>query len=334
MVYNENMNNNMKRTFLFLLIVALSVLTTQGQGAESAHHKAVVDQFAKNYNVGDYEAIFAVFSEAMQEALPKQEAERFFANVKRTYGTIVDRELVRSDQIAAQYNVRGEREVFTLTISVGTNNQIIGLFVRPNVASDLPKMERTKTDMILPFNGEWTLFWGGDTPEQNYHVGAHASQKHAFDFVIRDERGRSYRSSGQNNEDFYAFGQELIAPCEGEIVLVVDGVKDNTPGQMNPFFPTGNTVILKTNNAEYLIFAHFKQHSIKVAQGQKVKQGDLLGLCGNSGNSSEAHLHFHVQNVEDMNVATGVKCYFAEILVNGTVRSDYSPVRSDRVRNK
>jgi len=324
----------MKRLLFSLLIVALPALNVHGQVSETERHRAVADQLTKNYNAGDYEAIFALFSEAMQEALPRQNAVSFFSDVKRTYGTIIERELIRTDLVAALYRVRCERGLFALTLSVGANDQIIGLFIRPHVESDLPRMERTKTDMILPFNGEWTVFWGGDTPEQNYHVGAHASQKHAFDFVIRGEHGRSFRTSGQTNEDFYAFGQELIAPCDGEIVLVVDGVKDNTPGQMNPFFPTGNTIILRTDNAEYLVFAHFKQHSIVVAQGQRVEQGDLLGLCGNSGNSSEPHLHFHVQNVEDMNIATGVKCYFAKIAVNGEVRIDYSPVRNDRVRNR
>jgi len=317
---------------LHLLIFALPVLYLHG--AETERHKAVADQLTREYNASDYAAIYSMFSEAMQEALPMQNAMRFFADVKRTYGNIVERELIRTDPIAPLYRVRGERETFALTLSVGANNQIIGLFIRPYAEIDLPRMERTQTEMILPFKGEWTLFWGGDTPEQNYHVGAHASQKYAFDFVIRDERGRSFRTSGRTNEDFYAFGQELIAPCDGEIILVVDGVKDNMPGAMNPFFPTGNTVILRTDNAEYIIFAHFKQHSIVVKQGQRVKQGDLLGLCGNSGNSSEPHLHFHVQNVEDMNRATGVKCFFAEIIVNGEVRHDYSPVRNDRVSNK
>ena len=324
----------MKRILFSFLILSLPVWTTQGQVSETERHKAVADHLTKNYNAGDYAAIFTVFSDAMREALPLPATERFFSGVKMTYGSIIERELIRSDQIAAQYKVRSERGTFALTLNVGENEQIIGLFIKPYVGFTLPKMERTQTDLILPFNGEWTLFWGGDTPAQNYHVNAHGSQKHAIDVVIRDERGKSFRSLGRTNEDYYAFGKELIAPCAGEIVLVVDGVKDNTPGQMNPFFPTGNTVILRTENAEYLIFAHFKQHSIKVAQGQRVKQGDLLGLCGNSGNSSEAHLHFHAQNVEAMDVATGVKCYFAEIFVNDEMRSDYAPARNEKVKNK
>lgn len=103
---------------------------------------------------------------------------------------------------------------------------------------------------------------------------------------------------------------------------------------MNPNYIPGNTVIIKTINDEYLFFAHFKQHSIIVKQNQKVRQGDVLGLCGNSGNSSEPHLHFHIQNVEDMNIATGAKAYFEEILVNGELIKEHSPIKFEKIKNK
>ena len=60
----------------------------------------------------------------------------------------------------------------------------------------------------------------------NYHVESDA-QKNAFDIIIKDKKGKSYKTDGKANEDYYAFGKELIAPCDGEIVLVVDGIKDN-----------------------------------------------------------------------------------------------------------
>ena len=116
------------------------------------------------------------------------------------------------------------------------------------------------------------------------------------------------------------------------MVLVVDGVKDNKPGVLNPVYVPGNTVIIKTTNNEYLFFAHFKHHSIKVKEGQKLKQGQLLGQCGNSGNSSEPHLHFHIQNVEEMLGATGIKCYFEKLVVNGQIKTDYSPIKGDRIK--
>ena len=56
-------------------------------------------------------------------------------------------------------------------------------------------------------------------------------------------------------------------------------------------------------------------------------------MCGNSGNSSEPHLHFHIQNIEDMNIATGAKAYFDNILVNGVLKNEYSPVKNDKVKN-
>jgi len=92
-------------------------------------------------------------------------------------------------------------------------------------------------------------------------------------------------------------------------------------------------VIIKTANNEFLVFCHFKHRSIKVKEGQRIKQGELLGLCGNTGNSSEAHLHFHIQNIEDTNTATGVKCYFDKLFINGEVKQDYSPIKNERIKN-
>jgi hypothetical protein len=268
----------------------------------------------------------------MQKALPIVQTKEFLNGLKQQAGKITNREFVKYEQTYASYKTNFERALFAVNISVDNNSKINGLFVKPFNESNLPKLDRNKTKLILPFNDEWTVVWGGDTKELNYHVESEA-QKNAFDILITDEKGKSYKNEGKSNSDYYAFGKELISPCDGEIVLVVDGVKDNVPGILNPVYVPGNTVIIKTANNEYLFFAHFKQHSIVVKQGQKIKQVELLGLCGNSGNSSEAHLHFHIQNIEDMNVATGVKCYFENILVNGQSKKDYSPIKKDKIRN-
>lgn len=300
---------------------------------EKASYKTVADNFEKNYNSDNFEAIFENFSTEMQGALPIDKTKEFFSGLKQQAGKITKREFINYEQTYASYKTNFERALFAINISVDNNSKINGLFVKPFKESNLPKLERNKTKLILPFKDEWTVFWGGDTKELNYHVESEA-QKNAFDLVITDKEGNSYKTDGKTNEDYYAYGKELIAPCDGEIVLVVDGIKDNIPGILNPVYIPGNTVIIKTANNEYLFFAHFKQHSIAVKQGQKVKQGQLLGLCGNSGNSSEAHLHFHIQNVEDMNSATGVKCYFENIIVNGQPKSDYSPIRTEKISNE
>lgn len=312
-------------TFTFIVNVCLAQ-------TEKAAYRAAADAFEKNYNADNYQAIFSSFSSEMQDILPLNKTEDYVKGQKAQAGKIIKREFVNYHQTFASYKTTFEKGVFNVNISVDNNSKINGLSIEP-FKENLPKIERNTTKLELPFKGEWTVFWGGDTKELNYHVVSEA-QKNAFDFVVRDSKGKSYKTDGKTNQDYYAFGKELLAPCAGEIVLVVDGVKDNVPGVSNPIYVPGNTVILKTVNNEYLLFAHFKQNSIKVKQGQKVSQGQLLGLCGNSGNSFEAHLHFHIQNVEDMNVATGVKCYFDKLIVNGQSKSDYSPVRNDKVRKQ
>lgn len=233
-----------------------------------------------------------------------------------------------------QYKATCEQGLLTLSLALDADAKIAGLLIKPfSKETVLPvKVARNTTQMALPFKGEWSVFWGGDTKEQNYHVESEA-QKGAFDMVMRDEKGSSHKGGGTQNEDYYCFGQPLLAPCAAEVVLVVDGIKDNIPGVMNPVYVPGNTIVLKTAAGEYLFFAHFKQYSIKVKPGQQVKTGEVLGLCGNSGNSSEPHLHFHVQDAEEMTEAAGIKCYFEKILVNGKGVENVSPVQGDKVEN-
>ena len=320
------------KNLVFIILLSLTVDLTFAQ-SEKDNSKIVAAEYEKNYNAEDFDAIFAMFSSDMQKALPLDKTKGFLTGLKAQAGKITKREFERYEDTYASYKTNFERALLTVNISVDADSKINGLFVKPYIDRNSQKPERNTTKLILPFKGEWFVVWGGDTKEQNYHVVSQA-QKNAFDILIIDEKGNSHKTNGATNEDYYAFGKDIIAPCDGEVVLIVDGVKDNKPGELNPINVTGNTVIIKTANNEYLLFAHFKQHSIQVKQGQKVKQGQLLGLCGNSGNSSEAHLHFHIQNVEDMNVATGVKCYFEKLVVNGEVKMDYSPIQKDKIRSE
>ncbi len=315
---------------IFLLII-LSFFTISAFG-QSENSKQAAENFEKSYNFDDYDAIFSSFSVDMQNALPYNETKEFLESIKQQAGKILKKKFLRYEQSYASYKTTFEKALLVVNISIDDHAKINGLLIKPYVDNNFPKPERNTTKLILPFDEEWDVVWGGDTKELNYHVENEA-QKNAIDVIIKDETGKSFKTDGKTNDDYYAFGQRLIAPCDGEIVLVVDGIKDNTPGIFNPYYVPGNTVILKTCNEEYLFFAHFKQHSIVIKQGQRVKQGELLGLCGNSGNSSEPHLHFHIQNIENMTFATGIKCYFDTIQVHGEVNIDYSPVKGDKIRS-
>jgi murein DD-endopeptidase MepM/ murein hydrolase activator NlpD len=318
-----------------LLTLTLAILTANlFAQTETAVYKSVADKFEYFYNNDKPDSVFALFSGEMKNFLPLNKTTDFLRGLKTQMGKITKRQFVKYENgTYASYKTNFEKAVLAVNISVDNDSKINGLFVKLFTEDSIAVMERNTTKLILPFKEEWTVVWGGDTKELNYHVQNQA-QKNAFDFVITDDKGNSFKTNGQTNEDYYAFGKELFAPCNGEVVLVVDGVKDNKPGTMNPVYLPGNTVIIKTANNEYLFFGHFKKHSIKVAEGEKVIQGQLLGLCGNSGNSSEAHLHFHIQNAEDLNAATGIKCYFDKLVVNGEVKTDYSPIQKDKIKSE
>ena len=313
---------------IFILISFLSIFNAGFSQIEKDNYKNISTKFVSFFNEGKNDSIIAMFSPEMYAALPIDKFTQVSVGLKSQLGSIKNIRFVRLQSASALYETTFDNAVLGMTITLNPKNEIAGLLFKPYTESK--EIIRNTTKMKLPIKGEWTVTWGGDTKEQNYHVESIA-QKNAFDILIKDGQGTTHKASGESNEDYYAFGKEIYAPCDGEVVLVVDGVKDNIPGALNPVYIPGNTVIIKTATGEYAFFAHFKQHSIVVKEGQKVSSGALLGLCGNSGNSSEPHLHFHLQNVEDMTKAIGAKCFFDQIKVNGVLKLDYSPVKGDKI---
>lgn len=201
-------------------------------------------------------------------------------------------------------------------------------------------MSRKDIEFLLPFSGTWLTFWGGDTAEQNYHHTVQ-SQKYAFDFIVVDDNDNFFPTDGSTNEDYYSFGLEILAPANGEVVEVVNGLRDNIPKELNSFNYMGNYIMIKHNDATYSVLSHLKQDSMIVKVGDKVVAGEKIALCGNSGYTTDPHLHFHVQdsdvfakidkNYKKVNVAKGKKVYFSKLKVGGTIKTNYSPVKGDKV---
>lgn len=318
----------MRRTFLLLLLF-LSFITAYSQ-AERYQDRLIAEKFRLFHNAGKVDSVYGLFSNDMQTTLPLDKAKEFLGGLKSQAGAIAKMEFVKYDGPYASYRTTFDKGVFSVDIALDPGNKIGGFFVKPVADESLPKPSRNVTKLQLPFKEVWTVAWGGDTKELNYHV-ENTAQKNAFDFLITDPNGRSFKTDGKSNTDYYAFGKPLYATCDGEVVDVIDGVADNKPGVLNAVDVTGNTVVLKTANNEYIVYAHFKQNSIKVQKGQLVKSGDLLGLCGNSGRSSEPHLHFHIQNTNNVAAATGIPAFFYEIKVDGKVKRDYSPIRKEKI---
>ena len=209
---------------LSLILLVLIPIITFGQ-TEKETSKKVLAEFLEFYNAGQYQSVFELFSAEMKSALPIEQTTDFVKGLKSQAGNIVNSQFTKYENgTYASYKTNFERGVFSINISLNNDAEINGFFVKPFTESNLPKLEMNTTELILPFKGEWTVFWGGDSKELNYHVESE-SQKNAFDFLITDKNEQSFKTDGKTNDDYYAFGKELIAPCDAEVVLVVDGSK-------------------------------------------------------------------------------------------------------------
>ena len=133
--------------------------------------------------------------------------------------------------------------------------------------------------------------------------------------ILRD--GKTFQGDGQENEDYYAFGQAVVAPGDGRIVAAEGKVHDNVPGEMNPEQALGNYVVIDHENGEFSFLAHFKQGTVSVGVGDQVVAGQRLGECGNSGNSSEAHIHYHLQTTAEFGRGEGLPVQFLDYVANG-----------------
>jgi hypothetical protein len=139
----------------------------------------------------------------------------------------------------------------TLLFAFDPDGKIAGLAVRPiPKAFASTKLDYvTKTELQLPFQGEWFVFWGGRTLAQNYHAVS-KSQRFAYDMLIM-KNGESHTGDGSKLTDYYAFGQDVIAPAAGTVVWSCDSLPNNDIGKTDTAHPVGNGVIIDHGNGEF-----------------------------------------------------------------------------------
>jgi murein DD-endopeptidase MepM/ murein hydrolase activator NlpD len=299
---------------------------------EAANYKSFTNIFVEAFNAANDSMLLAVLSADYLEKVPAKEHLDFLGFFRKSFGNITHTNFrYFDDKGSAVYTAQFGSTLMDLIYSLDETNKIRRFVITdPNFNQILP-LKVNKTKMVLPFDSTWYVFWGGLFEDNNYHVTS-KSQKNAYDFVIRNEKNLAWKTDGKVNDDYYAFGQHIYAPCNGKVIAVTDGIADNTPGIMNAEDLTGNTIIIKTNKNEYLLLAHFKNQTIRVRKDDKIKKGQLLGLCGNSGNSSEPHLHLHMMNVAGSKEAEGIQVRFRKLFVNGKLYRNYAPIKGERVQ--
>ena len=184
---------------------------------------------------------------------------------------------------------------------------------------------KNENQYIFPLKGAWIAINTFDNPYE--HRRMH-SQEFGFDLGQLDENIVFIPPKGNKNEFFCFYGKEVIAIADGEVVDTFNKIPENPSAgvllseeKMREIFEqfgykplvSGNFVVVEHSGNEHSFYAHLIPDSVCVKKGEKVKQGQVLGLLGNSGNSSAPHLHFQLMQGPDMLTARGLPCYFTNI---------------------
>ena len=189
---------------------------------------------------------------------------------------------------------------------------------------------KTIAELELPFDDGWFVVWGGRVKEENYHASL-VDQRFAID-VVQIENGSTFIGNGKQNEDYYCYGDTLYAPEAGQIVEVENSIFENIPGETNTNQLFGNYIILDHGNAEFSVLAHFMKNSIIVNKGDFLAKGEVIGLSGNSGNSTEPHLHYHLQNQPSIGQGEGLPAQFRNYYANNVFVPIGEPLKNQIIR--
>lgn len=189
------------------------------------------------------------------------------------------------------------------------------------------------SQLSLPFYGTWTVSNASPGPGNGHYLNA--NQRFAIDFYITQEvesgKRRSYREHGRQNADYFAYGQDVLAPADGTVVMVVDGIPDNKPGQVDFYYRLGNSVVISLGSGEYVHLCHLQTGSIQVRVGDKLTRGQVVAKCGNSGNSTVPHLHFQLSDGPLVSHAASLPAYFSGVHKDGVRQDLVLPLSGDRL---
>ncbi|MHA1481746.1 MAG: M23 family metallopeptidase, partial [Candidatus Thorarchaeota archaeon] len=183
----------------------------------------------------------------------------------------------------------------------------------------------SKNDYIFPLKGAWVVWgnWDDTTSHRTMH-----SQEFGLDLMQYNSDLTIPQVGSTPNEEFKMYRQEVSAIADGDVVDCFDGSPENptAPEMLSSekrkeiadkygfvVVASGNYVILKHPDNEYSFYAHLSTGSVTVKKGQKVKQGQVIGKLGNSGNSTGPHLHFHLMMGPSILTARGIPCHFSNI---------------------
>jgi hypothetical protein len=159
-----------------------------------------------------------------------------------------------------------------------------------------------KTGFRLPFSGTWAVNAGNDLSTGHRRSGLNGLTSYGWDFVKLGPDGAPFRTNGVTPEDFYTFGEPVLAGAAGTVVEVRNDIGPYGVGKApaadvlrkdGDIF-AGNLVTLDHGNSEYTLTCHMLAGSVVVKVGDRVQAGQVIGKVGTSGFAGIPHIHFNL----------------------------------------
>jgi hypothetical protein len=158
------------------------------------------------------------------------------------------------------------------------------------------------------------------------------SEQFAIDWIKIDAQGKAFRTDGKKSEDWLCYGVAILAVAPGTVVEVMRDLPNEPPGvapaDLNLAHIAGNHVTLDLGGGRFAMYAHLAPQSVTVHVGDHVKAGDMLGLLGNSGNTTGPHLHFQISDRPSTIDTTSLPFVFQNLLLQSRTSANLDDIET------
>jgi hypothetical protein len=288
---------------------------------------------------GDAVALWTQMSAAMRAAVQNQDVlKKFTEHMAKYFGT--EQQVIHQDAVfvppagmlytrIVKYSKTDELMVVTFTFTGSGTIEEFHIKAVPQAADSKDLDYHDKTKLSFPLHGEWTIYQGGRMVSENDHA-ATKDERFAYEMVMLNT-GQMFTHDGATNEEWFAFGQPVLADANGTVVKVMNDYLDNAPYHPDADAKHGNAVVIDHGDGEFSVYSHLKHQSVTVKAGDRVKAGEKIAEVGNSGDSQFARLEYSLQTSAELNGSEGLPAAFEHLKVNGKHAKEIEPVRGDVV---
>jgi hypothetical protein len=209
------------------------------------------------------------------------------------------------------------------------------------VSAELRVSQRVPMIVQAPLGGSDWLAMGATGPN-SYHRRAlmvesgqaWLAQRYAIDFAqfhMVDGKAVTWKGPEDQNSSYFCYDQTIHSVAPGKVVEVMDGLPENVPHSGKYAIDLtwqnagGNHVVIDIGFGLYAFYAHMRPGSVAVKEGEIVTAGRVLGHVGNTGSSTEPHLHFHIIDRPQFLSGQGVPYEFANFSTSPRIEIPNNP---------